>query len=295
MGLLLQNPLFWKVLCAAALPLCFWQGFRRWKIASLISDTPASRLRSAAQGYIEVCGIASNGKGRSGSNPAPLSRRPSVWWSYKIEAPNQQGRGWHTLEHRVSDETFLLIDEDCYCAVDPEGAEIYGAERLVWYGEADTPPGMGTLRVLGALSGNCRMTELCIPEQVPVEIIGDFHTLGDAASADTEDDVLALLRQWKRDQPALMKRFDTNHDGILSAQEWEVARAAARAQIRAEHNQPEAQVGVNLISRPRDGRAFLLAANRLSLVERKARLQSIAAWSGFVISAGLLTWLITRS
>jgi len=291
---LLQNRVFWIIASALALLLCFWQGLKRWRTATLIANTPASRLRSAAQGYIEVCGIASNGAGKAGANPAPLSRRAAVWWSYTIEEPNQRGRGWHTVEHRVSEDTFLLTDEGCFCAVDPEGAAVYGAQQQVWYGEAGTPPGMGVLRLLGPVSGACRMTELCIPEQARLEIIGEFHTLGDAASADTEDDVLALLRQWKRDQPALTKRFDTNRDGVLSAQEWEAARAAARAQVRAEQSQPEAQPGLNLLSRPRDGRAFLVAADRLANVGRRARWQSALAWSGFVLSAGVLTWLLSH-
>jgi len=152
---LLQNRVFWIIASALALLLCFWQGLKRWRTATLIANTPASRLRSAAQGYIEVCGIASNGAGKAGANPAPLSRRAAVWWSYTIEEPNQRGRGWHTVEHRVSEDTFLLTDEGCFCAVDPEGAAVYGAQQQVWYGEAGTPPGMGVLRLLGPVSGAC--------------------------------------------------------------------------------------------------------------------------------------------
>ena len=51
----------------------------RWlKIARLIEDTPTSRIRSAAQGYVELAG---NGLPLPATkNPAPLTQRPCTWW-----------------------------------------------------------------------------------------------------------------------------------------------------------------------------------------------------------------------
>jgi hypothetical protein len=294
----LQSPRFWEAVSALGIALCYWLGLKRWRIATLISDTPASRVRSAAQGYIEITGVASNPKG--GANRAPLSGQPCVWWSFKIEEPdaNNRRRGWHTVDSGTSDETFLLTDDSGYCVVDPEGAEIFGAERQVWYGGADCPPKMGTSGVagalLGGLSGGYRYTESRIGERCMLEIVGEFHSLGSLEAGDTEQDTVALLRQWKLDQPGLLKRFDTNHDGVLSEAEWAVARQAAREQVRAEQNRTVTPAAVNLMARPRDGRAFLLAARPLAGLAQKARLQAISAWAGFVACAALLTWLLTQ-
>jgi multidrug resistance efflux pump len=50
-----------------------WYGFRWWRWARLIEDTPTSQVRSAAQGLVELVGTA---RGMPGAPViAPLSRR----------------------------------------------------------------------------------------------------------------------------------------------------------------------------------------------------------------------------
>ena len=54
----MHDPQFWMGVLAIAAPLLFYFGFRNWRVARLIDDTPVSRVRSAAQGYVELSGIA---------------------------------------------------------------------------------------------------------------------------------------------------------------------------------------------------------------------------------------------
>ena len=54
----MDDPHFWQLALAVAAPLCFYFGFRNWRLARLIDDTPRSRIRSAAQGYVELAGAA---------------------------------------------------------------------------------------------------------------------------------------------------------------------------------------------------------------------------------------------
>src|SRR3546814_9949400 len=51
---------FWTFVSILALcaPLTFWLAFSRLRESRLIQDTPTSRVRSAAQGYVEFEGFA---------------------------------------------------------------------------------------------------------------------------------------------------------------------------------------------------------------------------------------------
>ena len=48
-----------------------------------IADTPLVRLRSAAQGYVRVGGIARSPPDET--MRSPLTQRPCVWWDYQVE------------------------------------------------------------------------------------------------------------------------------------------------------------------------------------------------------------------
>jgi hypothetical protein len=101
-----------------------------------------------------------------------------------------------------------------------------------------------------------------------------------------------LLRDWKRDQPALLKRFDANGDGVLSQAEWETARAAARQQIVQHPPQPDTQRR-NVVMRPDDGRPLLIAACDAQALARRYRWRAAALLLAFVAISGLAAsqWL----
>ncbi|HEY1992361.1 MAG TPA: hypothetical protein VGH71_07845, partial [Gammaproteobacteria bacterium] len=63
--------------------LAFFMGWRFQRRLRIIAETPKSLIRSAAQGYVELQGIA-----RLMPGPpivAPLTGKRCVWWSYRIE------------------------------------------------------------------------------------------------------------------------------------------------------------------------------------------------------------------
>jgi len=290
---LLQSPLFWMLVSAIGVPVCFWLGLQRLKIARTVDDTPTSRVRSAAQGYVEINGIARC----FGDNPmrAPLTMLPSVWWYYSIEEAGDSNnkRSWNVIKRGSSDDNFLLHDETGYCIVDPEGAEVFPSIRKVWYGSLDWPaPGLGIENHLGGMFQRYRYTEHRIPHEGNLNVIGEFRTLGSMRNDSLEQDITNLLREWKADQPELLKRFDTNHDGVINAAEWERAREAARDQVAREQIATSAQPTLNMLGKCSDGRPFLVAGVDLQKIARRARWQMLAAWSGMVALAGLFAWLM---
>jgi hypothetical protein len=292
---------------AAALAYSFWYAFKSWGKNRAIVDTPTSRIRSAAQGYVELSG--------RGILPAdsqirgPLTGLPCTWWRYKIEdrrhrrGPGMGSSFWSrsSVDSGTSTVPFVLDDGTGQCLIDPRGAEVFPSVTTVWYGSEEWPqeriPGGGG--VLGWLldhipTGRYRYIEHRLQIQEHVCALGAFRSLGGVSVDDPDAAVTDLLHQWKQDQAALLKRFDTNHDGALSAAEWEQARAAARKQIMDGRAADTRTPSSNVLAEPMDGRCFLLAASEGGSLARRFRRRALAGIGGFVGSAAALTWMLTH-
>jgi hypothetical protein len=287
-----SDPNSWKVALALAAPLCLYFGFRNWRLARLIDDTPRSRIRSAAQGYVELGGRAHLPP--QAVNCSPLTGRPCVWWLYRIERARVGNRGsrWEVVDRNVSTQVFLIEDETGACLVNPQGADVRPAETTVWYGAEPWPTG-GFAAGRTALFGNrdYRYTEHRIVETELVNVIGDFRTVGGVTTADLTIEVMNLLAEWKRDQPALLQRFDANHDSVLSQGEWAVARAAARRQIEQQPPQPSAP-NLNVLGHPQDDRPFLIAACDLGKLAQRSRVGAVGLIVAFVVAVAVLANLL---
>jgi hypothetical protein len=284
---------------AAAAVYSFWYTFKAWHKNRVIEDTPTSRVRSAAQGYVELSGLGLPAPGAK--NKGPLSGIPCVWWRYRIEPRRRNDRSRLPVGD-TSEAPFLLDDGTGQCLIDPRGAEVFPGVTTVWYGPEEwprgpPPPDAGGL--LGWLSrafasGNYRYIEHRLPLNQPVYAIGAFHSDGGAGAVDTEAAMTELLRDWKQDQTGLLARFDTNHDGTLSQAEWERARAAARQQVIEAQATEMPRPTVNVLSEPGDGRAFLLAGSDGELLARRFRVRAFAGIGGFVGASAALTWMLAH-
>ena len=290
----MSDPQFWTAALAVAAPLCFFFAFRNWRLARLIEDTPVSRVRSAAQGYLELSGVARSTDGTA--NIAPLSKMPCVWWLYKIERriEDDKNRRWETINSGVSVAPFKLEDSTGICLVGPACADVRPAKKATWYGSEALPAALGggaTARLWGMGGGEYRYTEHRIHENEQISVIGEFRTFGSAGSGDVAAEVARLLSEWKQDQPALLQRFDGNHDGILSQVEWERARDAARAQIDEQRTHSGSNA-LSIVVQPQDGRPFLLAACDLRKLARNTRLAAGALWAAFLASVATLAVMV---
>ena len=281
----MSDPQFWTAALAVAAPLCFFFGFRNWRLARLIEDTPVSRVRSAAQGYLELSGVARFTDGAA--NTAPLSKMPCVWWRYKIERriENDKNRRWETINSGASVAPFKLEDSTGICLVGPASADVRPAKKATWYGSEALPAALG--------GGEYRYTEHRIHENEQISVIGEFLTFGGAGSGGVAAEVARLLSEWQQDQSALLQRVDGNHDGILSQLEWERARDAARAQI--DDQRTHTRSGSNALSmvvQPQDGRPFLLPACDLRRLARNTRWAAGALWAAFLVSVATLAVMV---
>jgi hypothetical protein len=294
---------FWLLVAglAAAAVYSFWYAFKAWAKNRAIEDTPTSRVRSAAQGYVELCG-----HGQPPPNAeckGPLTGLPCTWWRYKIEERRSSGRSrsWTTVQGDTSAVPFVLDDGTGKCLIDPRGAEVYPSASDVWYGPSDWPEyripnGSGILGRLAdaLLTDKYRYTEHRLQTNEQLYAIGAFRSLGGASVDDPDAAAAELLRQWKQDQAGLLARFDINHDGALSSAEWEQARAAARRQV-IDHRMSETRApSLNVLAHPADGRAFLLAASDGETLAQRFRRRALAGVGGFVGSSAALAWMLSH-
>jgi hypothetical protein len=264
---------FFSLALAAA--LCIggaWICIGRWSRARHLLDTPTSRIRSAAQGYVELVGIL-----RELGVPqpiAPLTGEHCLWWRYCIEEYRSNGKrsSWNVLERGTSEAWLRLADATGECLIDPRGADVHPAYRKVWTGSLRPPRGVAPSGWLGLLSSGkrYRYTEERLHEGEPLYAIGDFRTTGggrhglDLSSAKRE-----VIRQWKGDYAGLLQRFDSNADGQLDEQEWNRVHLAARLEAEDRHRQSSAAPEQHQLSRPDEALPFVLSSHGEEVITRR--------------------------
>jgi hypothetical protein len=239
-----------------------------------IRDTPTSRIASAAQGYVEL-----TGRGYPFGEPmlGRLSLLPCLWYRYKIEKRESENK-WKTMDSGESYDTFVLRDETGECVIDPEQAEILTRHRDQWH------------------DGNYRYTEWKLIERDSIYVIGQFRTQGGSSlEFSTREELNALLAEWKKDMPALLKRFDLDEDGTLDIQEWMLARSAAKREVAKMMREAQAQADINIIGRPRNGRLFLVSNLDQNKLSRRYLLWSWAHLAIFFGALGGMGWVLQSS
>jgi hypothetical protein len=287
---------------AAAVAYSFWYTFKAWSANRVIGDTPASRVRSAAQGYVELAGQGLINE--AAPNKAPLTHRPCTWWRYKIEERSSVGRSrnWSTIDSGTSEIPFILDDGTGRCLVDPRGAEVFPKAKDVWYGDSvwpdlRIPDGQGFFGKLADVllsGGRYRYTEYRLQSHEPVCALGEFRSIGGIGAEDPDDAVARLLHDWKQDQKTLLARFDRDRDGVLSGAEWDLAREAARQQaVGGMLAKPPAPTQ-SLLCKPEDGRAFLLSASDASSLARRLRLKALTGFAACLGSSAALAWMVAH-
>ena len=260
----------------------------------VMEDTPTSKIRSAAQGYVELAG---SGKLMDGPPIiAPLTQKHCTFYSYSIEKRrrSKNNSDWSTVEKGRSDELFFIVDETGECIVDPEGASVTTLEKDVWYGNT-ARPSRGAATGGGFLSsGNYRYTEKRLRPNEALYAIGLFNTVGGAGDVyDPSGDVRELLAHWKKDSESLLQKFDKNKDGQIDMEEWQAVRDEALKQVLAQHGENKAAAPVNMLTQTRDKRRpFLLSAVPQHSLIKRYHYYSAGLISLFFVSGVFVTWAL---
>jgi hypothetical protein len=230
---------YWHMIFVVALVSALLASlFNYWRLLK-VSEAPISSIASAAQGYVELHGVASTVK----PIKTPYQGVDCVWykaWVYAHE-PHQR-KVPVLLDYAESHTPFLLKDDSGECLVNPKGAEILHVVKKTFF------------------KNNHRYVEAYLPSRSHLHVIGYLDTRHRYGTAEAiQKDVSALLHLWKANKPKLLNQYDQNLDGAIDMQEWTQARNDAHAQVLTQH-QMQANVGVYTLSQPDDGKLFLISA-----------------------------------
>ncbi|KGK82996.1 hypothetical protein DP64_10345 [Stutzerimonas degradans] len=267
----------------AAAGLCVaggWVWVSRWSRIRHLQDTPTSRIRSAAKGYVELVGVLRE----SGAAPltAPLSGQPCLWWRYRIEEYGGTGerRSWRVIERGTSEAWLRLADASGECLIDPRGAEVLPAWRRVWTGDQRHPRGLPTHGWLDWLNGGrqYRYVEERLHAGEPLYAIGEFRTFGGGRQGlDQQRAQAEVIRQWKGDFAGLLRRFDRDGDGRLDEQEWHRVRLAAGLEAEDRHRTASSAPAIAHLTRPQQAQPFVLSSHGEEVLARRFYWQAAAA------------------
>lgn len=239
-----------------------WWCLRCISQARHLLDTPTSKIRSAAQGYVEFYGVIT-------AQPdsvmvGPLTGKPCVWWRFRIEEHVQEDnkRSWRSLESGVSDALLALSDGTGECLINPKGAQVRTTTREVWSGNQRHPRLPRKSGMLGFLNigKHYRYTEERLQVGQPLYAIGDFRSSGGGRQGlDLAAQQGAVIREWKSDFSGLLQRFDSDNNGQLDDQEWARVRLAAQLEAEDRHRLQSRKPVQHHLAKPREAQPFVLS------------------------------------
>ncbi len=287
----------WTLVAACIALACGYGLFYFMRRARIIEDTPTSRIRSAPQGYVEIIGRIKYFANEAVI--APLTQLPCAWYHFKIEKKETLHTGkssdtrWHTIEEGTSDRVFVCIDDTGQCVIDPRAAEVHVDSDDTWYGDTKWPDRLMPKKQSIFFSNNYRYRERRLLENEQLYAIGHFITVDpNKAHGDVSDEVRAILKVWKTDQPTLLERYDTNQDGQIDLQEWEAVRQAATQQAYQQRLARADRPAMHMLGKTDDfRRPYILSVKPPENMTKKFKLKAFACLLGFVILAPLSIWL----
>ena len=197
-------------------------GFGSWYLSlrriRWVRDTPTARIRSAAQGIVEL-------SGRAHPPPeqrwvSPMTAQPAVWWDCTVSRRDHDSGGrqrWHTVAQQRSEEPFQLDDGYGVCMIQPAAAQVTAQVRI-WYGTTPWPhQGPPANRWGWLFDAPYRYTEKLLPSGQEIYVLGEFRTRRIQDEQNAKAQMIQRLAEWKQDPQTLLARFDRNGDGQIDA------------------------------------------------------------------------------
>ena len=120
-GFSLESREGWIGSLASIAVMAFAAWMMSYRRARIITDTPTSKIGSAAQGYVELVGRGDNHPG--GPLLSKVTALPCLWYRFQIEQKAGDNK-WKRVDSGQSTDSFLIDDGTGRCLVDPENAEV---------------------------------------------------------------------------------------------------------------------------------------------------------------------------
>ena len=264
------------------LSILFVYMYKKIRHARRLLDTPTSKIRSAAQGFVEIKAYSKN----IAPMISPLTGTPCCWWRYKVEKISSSGsnKHWQTINEGESTVGFIIYDETGECMVHPEGADVYPHRQRKWYGHTAKPDNRSLSQI--GLNKDYKYSEELLFEGLPLFAQGMFYTFRPNAHL-TGPDQGDIINEWIKDHKRLLKKYDENGNKILDPQEWQrvlfdVEQEFFSRQKKFKENNPKS---VNILSEqglPKNLNFILSGKSEKELYKHK-KIMSFVYFIGFLI------------
>lgn len=257
------------------------------KRARLIEDTPTSKIRSAAQGYVELIGAVSTGE--AGEQKAPLSGTSCVWYDYKVERHSRgKNSHWYTVDEGTSELWFQIDDRTGVCVIDPRGAEVISEHKRIWHGNTERPnqqanSGSQFLRVLGG--HRYRYTERFIYIHDVIYALGNFQSIGGGRNIPSNHSITGdVILEWKRNYDWILQNFDKDGNGEIDMKEWDKVREAASQEAEKRRTDLSTAPTVHLLAKtPSQRRPFIISNRSQKSLAKRFRIYAVSAFAGGLV------------
>ncbi len=288
-GLTSEEIIFGLVVSVALTLILFYLIFYYLKRARLIEDTPTSRIRSAAQGYVELIGGVSAGE--AGELAAPLSGTPCVWFDYKIERYRKGKHGhWYTIDQGTSEQWFQIDDRTGVCTIDPQGAHVITEHKRVWHGNTENPNRQTNddNSFLRKLSGRrYRYTEHFIYIHDVIYALGNFQSIGGGRNIPSNQRLTGnVIREWKENYDWIIQNFDKDGNGEIDMNEWASVRESATQEAEKRRADLSAAPTVHLLTNsPNKRHPFIISNRSQKTLAKRFRIYATSAFAGCLVCA----------
>ena len=259
--------------------------------------TPTSKIRSAAQGFVELKGLAE--LMLEDTIVSPFSGARCVWYHCTIDKKQRRGKRttWTSISDECSEHLFRLVDDSGECIIDPDHARVIPEVDRSWYGHGpeyrDRPPGKRRLIAFGL--GRYRFRERLIRPATPLYALGWFRTLyHNPSDALITKQIDELIRQWKLQPQKYLRDYDLDGNNKIQAEEWKAVRLAARNQVLAQLRRQKSEHHV--MTRPTDKRQpYIISALPEETLLGRKRLNAFASvGAAFALFSALVVMFAIR-
>ena len=272
-----------------------YSAFRRYRF---VDGTATSKIRSAAQGHVELKGLGEwmpNDTIRS-----PFSNRACVWYHCTLDKKSRRGKrsSWSNISDERSGQLFHLIDETGVCIIDPDDAHVVPGSEITWYGHSQESCRQARKKTswLSVGFGNYRFRERLLMTASPLYALGWFSTARhDPSEESISKRVKDRVQGWKLQPERYLRDYDLNGNGKIQESEWQLIHSVARKQVLAEISSEMNEQHV--LSRPEDKRQpFILSATEEEqLVSEKKRKAYLSTALAFMSLTALIVMFFIRS
>jgi hypothetical protein len=258
----------------------FWSGFHFVRLKRKMENTPTSKVRSIAMGMVEVHGQAR----RQYALVAPMTQSACVYYRLRKYRRDKNNR-WKLIKDVDSRHVAFQIDDGTgRVTVAPQGATVKAKTRQ------SGAPGQTPLTFTAGhnTDENEKWVEDVIYEGTTLYVMGFAHPLK-AERRSLRERTVEKLRELKLDRRAL-HRYDTDGDGQISEDEWQLARSDAEQEALKDHlaegtDRKRQEEHIVISQPPQRGMSFVIA----EAVSEAHLVRNYGLFSLPLMAAGLIT------